>query len=78
MWRDLTFSRQATEHVFNWVIEVLFLMNLGRQKADEAHPRRIQPATEADSNQGKTLYYQYNFAASWIKAVEFKGECDKT
>ena len=54
----------------------MFLLRLLRQS--KAHPRRIQPATEADSNQGKTLYYQYNFAASWTKAVEFKGECDKT
>ena len=40
----------------------------------------MQPATEADSNQGKTQLCIISTIsrASCIEAVEFKGECDKT
>ena len=52
----------------------MFLLSLRRQ--NKAHPRRIQPATEADSNQMQDYVLSKQFRCLLnIKAVELKGEC---
>ena len=52
--RDLMFLREAC-FKGSWKLG-LFYASAAKNKA---HPHTIQPATEADSNRGKTLYYYY-------------------